>query len=355
MSRQPVMASPDRPSSHHPTSPRAHGRPTASPRRAVRLLGALAAGLLLAGLAAGCSSSGTTSSSASDSGARAAGGSAAQPETGKVAPSGASGGSDAVNQVVAAERKITRNASLSVQVKDVASAAATVRGIAAGADGFVLNEQLGNAGGSQPAPDTPSSTPSGAAFGGFGTISLSVPSDRLDAVMDQLSRVGRVLSRTTSSQDVTDQYVDTASRVKTMTASLDRVRALLARATTIGQVVSLESELTRREADLESLQAQLAALKGSVERSTVTVTLSTPAVVAAQVSDTGFLAGLRHGWNAFQASVTAVLTVLGAVLPFAVLLALVGWPTWRWLRRRQAGLATPGATASPAPSAPAAP
>ena len=314
---------------------------------------ALTAAVLLAGLAAGCSGSGSTVSSSSGAGSDSrAGASPGQQDTGKVAPSGpGAAGSDTVNQVVAAERKITRSASLSVQVKDVAAAAATVRGIASGADGFVLNEQMGKDGGPQPVPD---SSP-GATFGGFGTISLSVPADRLDAVLDQLSRVGRVLSRSTSSQDVTDQYVDTQSRVRTMTASLDRVRALLARATTIGQVVSLESELTRREADLESLQAQLAALKGSVERSTVTVTLSTPAVVAAQTEDTGFLAGLRQGWHAFQASVTAVLTVLGAVLPFAVLALLVGWPTWRWLRRRQAGVAASGVTGSPAPGAPAAP
>ena len=359
MSPHPVSASP---AGHRPTPAsgvaRLLPRPRAATRvKAVQRFGAVTAALLLAGLVAGCSAGSTASSSsgvssAADSGARGGSGGVAQPGTGKAAPSGSGGtaGSDAVNQVVAAERKITRSASLSVQVKDIATAAATVRGITAGADGFVLNEQLGG-GGPQPVPD-PSSAP---AFGGFGTISVSVPTEKLDAVLDQLSRVGRVLSRTTSSQDVTDQYVDTASRVKTMTASLDRVRALLARATTIGEVVSLESELTRREADLESLQAQLAALKGSVERSTVTITLSTPAVVAAQVDDTGFLAGLKHGWRAFQASVTAVLTVLGAVLPFAVLALLLGWPTWKWLRRRQAGPAATGATASPAPGAPAAP
>ena len=319
------------------------------PRTHRRRAAAMAGVLLVAALTAACSGAASTTSSANsqaDAG-RAPGAGAAQPLPAKGAPAaGSASGSGAVNQVVAAERKITRTASLSVQVKDVAVAAATVRGIAAGADGFVLSEQMGKDGGPQPVPQAdPGST-----FGGFGTISLSVPTERLDAVLTQLSRVGTVLSRSTSSQDVTDQYVDTQSRVKTMTASLDRVRALLAKATTIGQVVSLESELTRREADLESLQAQLAALKGSVERSTVTVTLSTPAVVVAHAADTGFLAGLRQGWHAFQASVTAVLTVLGAVLPFAVLVLLVGWPAWRWLRRRQAGV-----TASPAPGAPAAP
>lgn len=306
------------------------------------------AGALLVAALAGCSSSGNSSSSSVGAASRAGGSSVGSDQ--KAPPASGSGasspGSAAVTQVVAAERKITRTASLSIQVKDVAGAATAVHTVVAGLDGFVLNEQLGNDGGPQPLTGT---TPS-QSFGGFGTITVSVPADKLDTTLDQLARVGTVLSRSTTSQDVTDQYVDTQSRVKTMQASLDRVRALLAQATNIGQVVSLESELSRREADLESLQAQLAALKGSVDRSTVTVALSTPAVVAATVDNTGFVAGLRQGWHAFQASVTAVLTVVGTLLPFAALVGLVGWPLWRWLRRRQAGV-----TASPAPAAPGAP
>ncbi|MGZ4629734.1 DUF4349 domain-containing protein [Oryzihumus sp.] len=311
-----------------------------------RACGVAVAGALLVAVLAGCSSTGSSTSSSAGAASQVGGSSVPGDQKAPPASGASSPGSGAVTQVVAAERKITRTASLSIQVKDVAVAASAVRAVADGVDGFVLNEQLGKDGGPQPLTGaTPSQT-----FNGFGTITLSVPADRLDATIDQLARVGTVLSRSTTSQDVTDQYVDTASRVKTMQASLDRVRALLAQATNIGQVVSLESELSRREADLESLQAQLAALKGSVDRSTVTVTLSTPAVVAATVDNTGFLAGLRQGWHAFQASVTAVLTVVGALLPFAALVGLAGWPLWRWLRRRQAGV-----TASPAPAAPGAP
>ena len=50
--------------------------------------------------------------------------------------------------------------------------------------------------------------------------------------------------------------------------------------------------------------------------------------------DTGFLAGLKAGWAAFTDSVTVLLTVLGALLPFAVVLALVLVPLLLWLRRR---------------------
>ena len=143
-----------------------------------------------------------------------------------------------------------------------------------------------------------------------------------------------------------------------MTASVARVRALMAQAKDLGQVVQLEGEVSRREADLESLQSQMDALKTSVERSTLTVSLSTPG--NEPVTGNGFLAGLRSGWDAFTASAGGLLLAVGAMLPFAVFFALVGAPIWwSWSRRRtNRPSVTPGPSGlggQPAPSAPAAP
>jgi hypothetical protein len=138
--------------------------------------------------------------------------------------------------------------------------------------------------------------------------------------------------------------VDTESRLKTMRASVERVRALMTQAKDIGQIVALESEMSRRQADLESLESQLAALKTSVERSTVAVSLTSPANET--VSANGFLAGLKSGWDAFTASAAGLLTAVGAALPFVVFLALLGAPLWWWWRRRR----TSQPPAAPAPS-----
>jgi hypothetical protein len=229
--------------------------------------------------------------------------------------------------------KLTKNASLDLQVKDVAAAAAKVRGIAAGLQAQVLSEQLGTGDPGGPVP-LQKGIESSIAQSGFGTLTLSVPADKLDTALDQLSRqVGTVLRRNTSAQDVTAQYVDTQSRLKTMRASVDRVRALMTQAKDLGQVVALESELSRRQADLESLEAQMGALKSSVERSTLTVSLSTPG--NEPETSTGFVAGLRAGWDAFTASAGGLLTAIGAVLPFAAFFALIAAAVMWWLRRRK--------------------
>jgi hypothetical protein len=233
--------------------------------------------------------------------------------------------------VVGVGPKLTKSASLDLQVKDISAAAARVRSIATGLQAQVLSEQIGNGSPGNPRPLQSGPDP----LNGFGTLTLSVPQDQLDTALDQLARIGTVLGRNVSSRDVTFQYVDTQSRLKTMRASVDRVRALMAQAKDLGQVVALESEMSQREADLESLESELAVLQTSVERSTLTVSLSTPG--NGPVTTNGFLAGLRSGWDAFTASASGLFTAIGAVLPFAVFFALVGASlVWGWRRRRSA-------------------
>ncbi len=243
----------------------------------------------------------------------------------------------------AADRKLSRRADISVTVKDVDAAAAQVRTIATAAQGLVLAESI-------------ASESDVAATGGFSSITISVPTDQLDATLDRVSTLGEVYSRNTSTEDVTTQVVDTQSRLKTMEASVERVRALMTQATKLGEIVALEAELSRRQADLEALQTQLTGLENAVALAPIEVRLSTDEqVLADAVDDTGFLAGLAAGWRAFTASVTMLLTVLGAMLPFAVVAALVVAPVVLWLRRRQAStvaLAPAGLPAAPPTTTP---
>ena len=317
---------------------RRHVRPVLTRRRRVAICAVSAVSALLL---SGCAGGGASTSSHAVRGVSSAPGtaegfassSAAKPAVGtpqEQSDVSRTSASKPGTPVVGAGSKLTRSASLDLQVKNISTAAARVRGIAIGLQALVMSEQIGKSspGGQGPVQD------SSAPDGGFGTMTLSVPADKLDTAMDQLAAsIGTVRQRTTSSQDVTSQYVDTQSRLKTMRASVERVRTLMARAKDLGQVVALESEMSRREADLESLESQLDALKTSVERSTLAVSLSTPG--SEPVATAGFLAGLRSGWDAFTGSASALFTAVGALLPFGVLFALLGVPLRTWWRRRR--------------------
>jgi len=317
---------------HRPSHRRVHPAPTT---RRIIAIGASSA--LTALLLAGCGGGGASTSSGAVSGAAARDSAQLNTAPGVKSAPGASTRQVEISkpdtQVVGVGPKLTRSASLDLRVKDIGTAAARVRTIAAGLQAIVLSEQIGKGGPGDPLPLASSGRPTNST-NGFGTMTLSVPADKLDIALDQLAAVGTVLQRTTTSQDVTSQYVDTQSRLKTMSASVERVRALMAQAKDLGQVVALESELSRREADLEAMQSQLEALRTSVERSTLAVSLSTPGNEPVTVN--GFMAGLRSGWDAFTTSASALLRGVGALLPFGVFFALLGAPVLVWWRRRRA-------------------
>jgi hypothetical protein len=300
-----------------------------------------ALGVVVALAVAGCSAGGGSSSS-----------SAATMRVGMPAEGPASGTSDSVGQspgkaagvpspattvnptvLQVGQDALARRATIALQVKNIGQAVAKVRASTAAAEGIVLAESIGTADGPVPLADSSKVTATT-----YGEITISVPSDRLDAVIDDLSTVGKVIRSTSTSENVGAQIVDTQSRLETMRVSVERVRAFLKDAKDLTQIVTLEAELTRRQSDLEALEAQLASLKGSVARSPIEISLTTePGVIAPPETATGFLAGLKGGWTAFTASLSVLLTVVGALLPFAVVAAFLAMPLWWYLRRRRVG------------------
>ena len=240
------------------------------------------------------------------------------------------------------DRKIARTASLTIVVRDLTSSATALRQIAGAVGGQVISENLvtGAIEGDE-ARTTPTM---------YSTIVLSVPAERLDQTLDSASQVGEVRVRTVSAEDVTTQVVDVEARVKTMRESISRIRALMERAGTLTEIANLEAELTRRQSDLEALLAQQKVLSGMVEDATISISLITRK--EAEVASDGFLGGLTAGWEALLVAGRVVLTAVGAVLPFAVLGALVGLPAWWWFRRRtRRSAAVPEATAGERPAA----
>jgi hypothetical protein len=157
-------------------------------------------------------------------------------------------------------------------------------------------------------------------------LTLKVPGSSLVSVLGQLSDLGTEKARQTRTQDVTGEVADVDSRVRSAQASIDRLRVLFSRAVRIGDVISLETELAQREADLESLQAQQRSLAAQTSMATITLTLTaaeTAAAPAKHHSGSGFLGGLDRGWRAFLSGAGGLATGVGAAIPFLALALLV--------------------------------
>ncbi|WP_372345463.1 DUF4349 domain-containing protein [Streptomyces sp. KL116D] len=288
-----------------------------TPRR-LRPVHALAAVLLAAALAVtGCSGSSTGASDSGD-GAKAAAPAEQQDKKGASSAgnsrSGGSGGTNAKKPPKLTGVHIIRTAQLSVRVKDVPDALDKARTATETAGGYVGNETTDRDGKGHQRT----------------RVTLRVPQESYEEVLDELSGAGELLARNESAKDVTDQVVDVESRIRSQRASVARVRELMDRATKLSDVVTLEGELSGRQAELEALLAQQASLKDRTSLATITVRLSeTSGATAARDDDPGFLDALSGGWNAFVNVLKWIAMVLAAVLPFAAVTALL---VFLWLR-----------------------
>ncbi|WP_353508889.1 DUF4349 domain-containing protein [Intrasporangium sp.] len=239
--------------------------------------------------------------------------------------------------------KLARTAWLGVKVANVTKASAQVRAIADAAGGQVLSESIVTATdptGSYGSPKSVSGMPEDAPVPPVGLnearLTLSVPADKLDPVLADLSsaNLGTVSYRSSQSVDVTATYTDTQARIEPAKDSIARVRALMVKATSLEQIVLLESELSRRQADLDSLQQQLAELDRRTTMSEVSVSLWTDETSASQPNGNGFLAGVQKAWDALLNSLVVVLTGLAVLLPWLLIALVVAWFIRRWLGRR---------------------
>lgn len=171
-------------------------------------------------------------------------------------------------------------------------------------------------------------------------LTVRVPATGLTDVLDALEDLGDVASVDLRSQDVTAAAQDLDARIRAMRLSVARMEDLLSRATTTEDVIEAESTLTERQASLESLEAERARVAEQVALSTLHVTIWTSGAPVATEAEprTGFLGGLQNGWDALVEVLGVAVLVLGTLLPWLALGAVLGYAVVlvrRVLRRRR--------------------
>ena len=233
---------------------------------------------------------------------------------------------------------IIKNASISIETKDVAKARndAVARAEAVGAD--VSSEQQAGVGEARSA-----------------TITFRVTPNEFDGLVTSLGNLGIVVESTTTTEDVTGQVADVEGRIRAAKDSAEKIRALIARAEKITDLVALEREYAARDAEIQSMTSQVASLKDRAARSTITLSIGpltdrSKALPESEEKETGFMGGLKSGWDAFASTATVVATATGALLPFAAI-ALVALLIWRVVRRRGPRTHSVDAVAPAGPSA----
>jgi len=162
-------------------------------------------------------------------------------------------------------------------------------------------------------------------FGGSAWLRLRIPSDELDAVVDDLRELGIVDYFSTDSYDVTTEVTDLEIEISTLRTSIARIEALLLDAENLYDIILLEDELASRQSRLESLEARQRGLEDQVSMSTIDLSLTTEPIEIVEEDDSpqSFWDGLVAGWEALIGFLAGVMTVVGVLLPWIALLAVI--------------------------------
>ena len=165
--------------------------------------------------------------------------------------SAGSGEGEAVQIALPAGRKLIWNAELRVEVDALSNAVAHAAGVVAQSKGYVESQSEEEY---------------------QARLIVRVPAAALSPTLSSLGALGSTVVSRVSSSDVTEQYVDTETRMKSARALRDRLQGLLERATNVTEVLAVERELTRVQTEIDSTEARLRVMAGQIDLATIDVT-----------------------------------------------------------------------------------
>ena len=225
----------------------------------------------------------------------------------------------------AVERKIIRNATLTLEADDPSKAVQRVASVAESRGGFVVtseSRQQGGAGGSK----------------GYEvyTVEMRVPAAQFDAALaDIRAAAGSVTAQKITGKDVTEEYIDLEARLRTQRALETQLMEIMKGADAVADAIAVQRELTNVRTEIERLEGRRRFLENQSSLSTISVTIEPHAPL---VSTTGFFHSLGRAFGDgvdIAATITLFLIrLLLALLPVAVFIGLPAYFLVRYLARR---------------------
>ena len=217
------------------------------------------------------------------------------------------------------ERMIVRTGDISLVVEDVVNARDEITQLAISLNGYVVSSRIW-----------------GEEQDRTGWISVRVSDEKFEQALTELRNLAvRVTSESTSSEDVTEQYVDLESRLKNAEATERQYLALLEKAEDVEDILRIYDSLSRVRAEIEQIKGRMQYLERTSSMSLISVHLE-------PVTTTKPL--VRAGWNALEAFKSAIrgIVIFGQVLGTIVIWLLIFSPVWGailgiiyWRRRRK--------------------
>jgi uncharacterized coiled-coil protein SlyX len=208
-----------------------------------------------------------------------------------------------VENKISIDRSIIKTSSLTIRVKNVEKSIDKAQEIANQFEGRVDDSSQYKNPGSE---DSLSAN-----------LTIRVPSANLEKALEAFKSMGDVESSSISATDVTMQKVDLDARIAALNTSIERFKELINSATSTTDLIAAETALAERQAELDSLNAQLKYLSEQVDMSVIYLSIL-PNDSFNAIKPIGFLAGIEKGFIALLNAAANLTSVLGYFIPWII-------------------------------------
>src|SRR4030042_2980504 len=222
--------------------------------------------------------------------------------------------SESIDFITVQDMMIIYNGYISLETDDIDGTLNRIRSLAEGYNGYVAGtsrSMIGNQ--------------------ALADITIRIPQNRFRFTIDDILTYGKVLDERTTSEDVTEQYIDLKARSKNLEILEQSLTDLLNRTATIEEILKVEQELARIRGEIDSLQGQLNYLERNVTMSMIKVSLREP---PSPFTPPGMDWGetFETAVRGLFAVISGLIILITAILP---LIVIIGIPAYYLQRRKR--------------------
>jgi hypothetical protein len=230
-----------------------------------------------------------------------------------------------------AKPQLVKTASLEIMVESVETGIKQVNGLVREQQGDILSLENNQTNSS----DRPRAV-----------MQVRVPQEKLELLLENLAKLGTVRGQNLTSDDVSNQLVDAAARLKNLRKTEAALLEIMNRSGSVADVLKVAQELSNVRQAIEQIDAQLQSLQSQVAYSKVTIALQSLATKGSTAPALDLQ--LRETWQQATSSLwgltTGLIKLLLWLLVYSPYLGLIGLTIYsykRWLSKPKVPKAIP--------------
>jgi len=207
------------------------------------------------------------------------------------------------------DKKIQKNANLSIEVKDIEKSLDKAKQIISTFNGEIISTSSGGMDFGQP----------------YANIRLRVPSEKLNDAVDELKKISsKILSENTYTNDVTEEFIDVEAKLNIMKSTEKRFNDLLNEAKNVEEVLQVEKELMRIRGEIDSLEGRLGYLSQTTDTSEINLSINEEVPITGEKwSFSESLSSALKNLSSFAKSFANLLINLVVFIPVIIVILII--------------------------------